>query len=343
MKTRLICMIVLALLSIPSGAQDWQRGSMGNVEYNCDAIMGIIDDVGITYYLILGTDDLTPGDGDAEHYILTDISVVTVAESLLVRASGCGKAMVVDDKVVDIYEPDKWKPNITREYFYQCDIVRRIVAGFGDLAFRRSGERQHTVISFYQEEVPECVPPFVVTKVHSDVYACADSDCEKIDRIMRWKAWPVVGWSEGWYELALEDKTGFVAEADVAPGLYGLMQVEQLHASRYHDCELYVDRLPEDYRYIATLKAGPAYREIELALYKPAVDTPVEIVEERPGAFNDSGDPYLLQIYSRSDHFPMGAYVIELTWNGRTFRYGLEVQDHALFLIHVNCNLPESE
>ena len=343
MKTKLFWLIAILLLATSAGAQDWQPGSMGNVEYNCDAVMGVIDDVGIVYYLILGTDDLTPGDGDAEHYILTDISVVTVAESLLVRATGCGEAIVVDDKVLDIYEPEKWKPNVTREYLYQCDVVRAIVARFGDLEFRRDGDRHHTVIDFYQEDAQECIPSYVVTKVHSDVYACAESDCEKIDRIMRWQAWPVVGLSEGWYELALEDKTGFVAEADVMPGPSGILQVDQLHVSRYHDCELFVDRLPEDYRYIATLKAGPAYEEIELALYKPAIDTPVEIVKESLSEFNDSGEPYILQMYSRADHFPMGAYIIELTWNGRIFRYGLEVQDRALFVIHVYCNRPESE
>ena len=290
------------------------------------------------YYLILGTDDLTPGDGDAEHYVLTDVSVVTVAESLLGRAPGCGTALVEDDEVVDIYEPEKWKLNITREYFYQCDVVRAIVAAYGDLDFRRDGDRHHTVIGFYQEDARECVPRYVVTKVHSDVFACAASDCEKINRVMRWQAWRVVGLSEGWYEVELEGETGFIAASDVMPGPYALLQVDQHHVSQYHDCTLFVDRKPEDYRYVAILKAGPAYQEIEVALYKPAIDTPLEIVKESHGEFNDSGEPYILQINSRADHFPIGAYIIELTWNGRIFRYGLDVQEHALFLIHVYCN-----
>jgi len=343
MKTKLFWIILVLLLATSAGAQDWQLGGRGNVEYNCDAIMSIIEEFGIVYYLILGTDDLTPGDGDAEHYVLTDISLVTVAESLLVRASGCGKAIAVDDdEVVDIYEPEKWKPNITGEYFYQCDVVRAIVAGFGKLEFRRSGERQHTVISFYQEEAPECIPPFVITKVHSEVFACLDSDCEKIDRIMRWLAWPVIGWSEGWYELALEDKTGFVAEADVAPGPYGLLQVDEQHVLQYAECIMVPQSRPEEYRDFAIIKGGPAYQEIEVALYRPTVETAQDVIEEVEGEFSNNGMPYILQVLSQDNHYPRGVYTIELTWDGVTFRYGFNAQDHARYYIHVYCNRPVS-
>ena len=338
MKSNRIWMLVLILLATPAGAQDWQRGWKGNVEYNCDAVNGAVADVGDEMYLIIGADSLTPGGGDKEHYVLTDVNAVTVAESLLGRAPGCGKEPESSDGIVDIYSPERWKKNITGDYFYQCDVVRAIVAAHGDLEYRRDGDRHHTVVGFYQEDAPECVPRYVVTKVHSDIFACADSDCEKISRVMRWQAWPVVGLSEGWYEVALEGETGFIAASDVAPGPYGLLQVDQHHVSQYHDCILFVDRKPEDYRYVAILKAGPAYQEIEVALYKPAIDTPLEIVEESHGEFNDSGEPYILQLSSRADHFPIGAYTIELTWKGRIFRYGLEVQEHALFLIHVYCN-----
>ena len=49
MKSKILWLIALALMLTPAGAQDWQRGSMGNVEYNCDAIMGIISEVGAFY------------------------------------------------------------------------------------------------------------------------------------------------------------------------------------------------------------------------------------------------------------------------------------------------------
>ena len=343
MKTKLLWMIALLALATAAGAQDWQKGWKGNVEYNCDAVMGAVAEVGALYYRIFGTDDLTPGDGEAEHYVLTDVNVTTVAESLLGRAPGCGKAFVADDDVVDIYEPERWKLNITGDYFYQCDVVRRIVAGFGDLDFRRDGDRHHTVIGYYQEDAPDCMPPYVVTKVHSDVYACADSDCEKIDRIMRWLAWPVVGWSEGWYELALEDKTGFVAEADVAPGPYGLLQVDEQHVLQYAECVIVPQIREKDYRLVAILKAGPAVQEIEVALYKPAADTALDIYDEIEGEFSNNGQPYILQMHDPGSMYPTGVYIVELTWDGLTFRYGVNVQEHNLYYIHVYCNRPESE
>ena len=338
MKSKLLLIFAMALLVTPAGAQDWQSDSSGNVEYNCETIMDIIDEFGIVYYLILGTDDLTPGDGDAEHYVHTDVSLATVAESLLIQATGCGTALVAVDNVVDIYEPDKWKLNVTREYFYQCDVVRAIVAAYGDLDFRRDGDRHDTVLSYFHEDARECVPRYVVTKVHSEVFACPASDCDKINRVMRWQAWRVVGLSEGWYEIVLEDETGFIAASDVMPGPYALFQVDQHHVSQYHDCIIFVDRKPEDFRFVAILKAGPAYQEIEVSIYKPAIDIPLEIADESHGEFNDSGEPYILQVSSLADYFPAGAYMIELAWNGRIFLYGLDVQETALFMIHFYCD-----
>lgn len=343
MKTKLFLIIVIALLATAARAQDWQPGRKGKVEYNCDAVMGAVADFGLFYYIILGTDTLTPGDGDAEHYILTDIEVVTVAESLLGRASGCGTALVTDDKVVDIYEPDKWKPNITREYLYQCDVVRQIVAAYGNLEFRRDGDRRHSVIGFYQEDAPACVPPYVVTKVHSDVYDCPDSDCEKIDRIMRWLAWQVVGWSEGWYEVALETGTGFVAAADVAPGPYRLLQLNEQHVLEYAECVMVPQSREKDYRLVVILKAGPAFQEIETALYKPGSDTALDLHDQIEGEFSNNGQPYVIQVHEPDSIYTTGVYTIELTWDGLTFRYGFNAQEHALYTIHVYCNRPKSK
>ena len=338
MKSNLFWILVLILLATPARAQDWRRGWKGNVEYNCDAVNGAIADVGDEFYIIRGADSLTPGDGTAEHYLLTDVDVVSVAESLLARAPGCGTAPESSAGIVDIYNPGAWKPNITREYLYQCEVARAIVAAYGDLEFRRDGDRRHTVLAFYQEDAPDCVPRYVVTKVHSNIFECADSDCERLSRVMRWQALPVVGLSEGWYEVALGDETGFVAASNVAPGPLGLLQVDEQHVLQYADCIMVPQRKPQEFRYIAIIKGGPAYREMEVALYKPAIDTALEIHEEIDREFSNNGQPYILQTYSRADYFPTGVYMVELTWKGLTFRYGFNAQEHALYYIHVYCN-----
>ncbi len=338
MKANLFWILVLILLAAPASAQDWQRGSMGNVEYNCDAVRDAIADVGDEFYIIRGADSLTPGGGTAEHYLLTNVDIVTVEESLLGRAPNCGTQPEPYDGIVDIYNPDAWKKNITGDYFYQCDVVRAIVAVYGELEFRRDGDRRHTVLAFYQEDAPDCVPRYVITIDHSNVFECADSDCEQLTRIMRWLAWPVVGLSEGWYEIALEEETGFVAATDVAPGPLRLLQVDEQHVLQYADCIMVPQRMPEKFRYIAIIKGGPAYREMEVALYKPAIDTALEIHEEIDREFSNNGQPYILQFYSRADYFPTGVYIVELTWKGLTFRYGFNAQEHALYYIHVYCN-----
>lgn len=343
MKNNIFWMLVLVLLALPASAQDWQRGWKGQVLYNCDAVNGAVADFGDELFVIGGVDDLTPGDGTAEHYLLTAGGVRTVANSLLSRAPGCGVVPESTTGIIDVYEPDRWLKNITGDYFYQCDVARGIVANYGQLEFRRDGDRRHTVIGFYQEDAPACIPRHVVTSAHADVFACASSDCEKTDRIMRWLAWKVVGLSDGWYEIALDEGTGFVAESDVVPGPLGMLQVDEQHQLQYAECIMIPQQKQAEYRHIAVIKGGPAYQEMGVALYKPAADTPLEILEEIEGEFSNNGQPYLLQLHTRSEHYPMGAYIVELSWEGLTFRYGFNAQEHALYYIHVYCNRRPSE
>lgn len=337
MKKVLFCLLVLMLLATPALAQDWQRGWKGRVQYNCDAVNGAVADFGDELVVIGGVDDLTPGDGDAEHYVLT-ANVRTVADTLLSRAPGCGDPPEEDAGVIDVYEPDRWQKNITGEYFYQCDVVRGIVAAYGPLEFRRDGDRHHTVIGFYQEDAPACVPRYVVTTAHADIYACPASDCEKSDRVMRWLAWQVVGLSEGWYEIALDEGTGYIAESDVVPGPLGLLQVDERHQLQYAECIMALQRRPDDFRHIAVIRGGPAYQEIGVALYKPATDTALEIVEELDGEFSNNGQPYILQVHTPLERYPAGVYTVELSWEGLTFRYGFHAEAQALYYFHVYCN-----
>lgn len=338
MKGKLILVFALALMVTGAGAQDWQSGWKGNVEYNCEAVMGAVADVGAAYYVILGTDDLTPGDGDAEHYVLTDVNVVTVAESLLNRAPGCGTVTVVDDEVVDIYEPDRWKLNITREYFYQCDVVRAIVAAYGDLDFRRDGDRHHTVIGFYQEDAPACVPRYVIAKRNNPILECAERSCERLSRFLRGQALPVIGLSDGWYEVDFGDETGFVGAANATPGPLGILQEDEQHVLQYADCIMAPQRRTKDYRYVAILKAGPAYQDVEVALYPPMSETELDIYEENEGKFSNDGQPYILQMHEPDFVYITGLYTVELTWNELVFNFGIDVTEEDLYYVHVYCN-----
>lgn len=343
MKNNVFWMLVLFLLAIPASAQGWQRGSMGNVEYNCDAVNGAVADFGEELFVIGGVDTLTPGDGDAEHYVLTDVGVSTVANSMLSRAPGCGTAPEETDGIIDVYEPERWLKNITDDYFYQCDIVRAIVAAYGDLEYRRDGDRRHTVIGYYQEDAPDCVPRYVIARQHQRVLECAGSDCEFVYGFLRGEALPVVGLSDGWYEVALEDGTGFVAEAQVVPGPYGFLHVGEQHVLEYADCIMIPQRRPKDYTFITIIKSGPAYQEMEVALYEPLSDKPLGIYDEMEKEFSNNGQPYILQIPGPVDDFPNGIYIVQLAWGNLTFNYGFDLREPDVYDIHVYCNRPASE
>ena len=151
--------------------------------------------------------------------------------------------------------------------------MRSIVAAYGDLEFRRDGDRHHTVIGFYQEDAPECVPRYVIASQHQRVLECASNDCDFVYGFLRGEALPVVGVSDGWYEVALEDGTGYVAETQVVPGPYGFLHVGEQYLLEYADCIMIPQRRPKDYTFITIIKSGPAYQEMEVALYEPLSDT----------------------------------------------------------------------
>lgn len=343
MKQTPLWIVALILLALPTKAQDWQPGATGNVEYNCEAVQGIIAAAGDEFYLIAGADTLTPGDGTAEHYVISGIDVLTVAESLLGRAAGCGDAPAATEGVVDIYTPQAWKHNITREYLYQCEVVRDIVAAVGQLELRRDGNRRHTVISYYQEDAPACMPRYVIAREHQRVQECAGSDCAVLTGFLRGEALPVVGWSEGWFEVALEAGSGYVAQAKVAPGPYGFLQTGKQHSLEYADCIIIPQRRPKDYSYITIIKSGSAYQEIDVALYQPLSDTPLGIYSEEEKVFSNDGTPFTLQIPGPVADFPKGIYTVQLTWGDLTFNYGFALQEPDVYDIHVYCDRPASE
>ena len=341
MKRKLFWILALILLTIPAGAQDWTSAGVGNVEYNCDAVNGAVADFGDELFVIGGVDTLTPGDG--EHYVLTDVGVSTVANSMLSRAPGCGTAPEETDGIIDVYEPERWLKNITDDYFYQCDVVRAIVAAYGDLKYRRDGDRQHTVIGYYQEDAPDCVPRYVIARQHQRVLNCAGSDCDVVNGYLRGEALPVVGLSDGWYEVALEGGTGYVAETQVVPGPYGFLQLGEQHILEYADCIMIPKRRPKDYTFITIIKSGPAYQEIEVALYEPLSDTPLGIYDEMEKEFSNDGQPFILQIPGPIAEFPNGIYTVQLAWGNLTFNYGFDLQEPDVYDIHVYCNRPASE
>ena len=177
---------------------------------------------------------------------------------------------------------------------------------------------------------------FVITRSDSDFLECADSSCESLGSISRGSALPVIGLREDWFEVAQGEVTGFVAETQVMPGPLALLQVDENHVMQYADCILSPQHSVANRRFIAVIKAGLAYEEIEVALYQPMSDTALTVLEERDREFSGSGNPYILQLYAPVIFSP-GIYIIELTWNELTFRFGFDAREDDMYHIHVYC------
>ena len=146
----------------------------------------------------------------------------------------------------------------------------------------------------------------------------------------------MIGLREGWYEVAQGEGAGFVAEAEVMPGPLALLQVGENHVMQYADCIFSPQHKVAERRFIAFIKAGLAYQEIDVALYPPMSDTALTILEERDRKFSDSDKPFILQLYAPVIFNP-GIYIIELTFNDLTYRFGFDASEDDMYHIHVYC------
>ena len=321
MKRLILVAIVLTTLASSVWSQDWKKGKIGNVEWNCDALAKVIAEFG------------------GEHYLIIDGSAATVQELFAVRAPNCGIEFEPVSGIVFVEFTHDWTKNITAEYFYKCDLVRDMVAKYGNLEIRRDGDIVHTLLSYHQSELPVCVPRHLIVKRYSNLFECADSSCEKLRRVLRGEVLEVVGIQEDWYEVATDDGSAFVFNFHVVPGPYDIIQPDEQFVLRSGpECVIVPVTSGDAVSLVLILRTGPALYDMTVGLYRPLEDTVLRVEKEVENTFTNDNQTYIIQRYHSSINFPTGIYTIAITLDQATYRVGFNMVQEAAYIVHVGCN-----
>ncbi len=338
MKRSLIVVLLLLMLVAPAAAQEWAVDALGGMEYNCFMIDHIIGDHGDDVYLVR--------DGEA----------VTVEGMLLELASGCKTAQNADSELAYLELMRSWPFIYQDENVYQCDTVDDIIATYGGYDFQRTENSMQSVFDYHQKKAPYCQPRYVIAATDIHLRDCLDSPCETNQYMLRGEALPVVDAlveeDEQWYEVArefkhylqveAEDATAFVKAADVRPGPAGFVELDEsyyiLHESYTPHCQVFPLLDADTALLFTAIRAGAAYGEMRVDVYKPFADSPLAINDQLEKEFSDSGKPYVVQVYDWSDYrYQTGVYTYELSLDGITYQFALNVRKMGVYTVHFYC------
>ncbi len=338
MKRSLIVVLLLLVLASPAVAQEWAPDAIGGMEYNCFLLDHIIGDF-----------------GDAA-YLLRDGEAVTVEDMLLQLASGCKTTQNADTALAYLEIIRSWPFIYYDENTYQCDTVMDIIETYGRYDFQRTENTSLSVFGYHQKKAPYCVPRYVIAAKDLQLRDCLDRPCETNQYMLRGEALPVVDLvleeGEQWYEVArefkhyleveAEDATAFVNASDIVPGPAGFLELDKSYAILHEDysplCRIFPLREDESLLLLVGLRAGAAYREMQVDIYKPFADTPLKINREVEGNFSDSGNPYIQLVYDWTDHrYTVGIYIIDLKLDSITYRLGFNVPKMGVYTFQFYC------
>ena len=338
MKRRLIAALLMFMLVMPVAAQEWAPDALGSMEYNCYLLDHIIGDF-----------------GDAD-YVTRDGAELSVEDMLLRVASGCKTVQDADTELAYLELIRSWPFIYRDENAYHCETVDEVVAAYGSFEFQRTENSAYSVFDYHQKKAPYCLPRYVIAAENTQLRDCLDRPCETNQYMLRGEALPVVDRvvedDETWYEVAREFKhyleveadepTAFVKAADVVAGPAGFVEVDAsyyiLHENYTPHCQVFPLLDADTALLITAIRAGGAYEEMQVDVYKPFADAALAIRDQLEKEFGDSGKPYIHQVYDWSDHGNrVGIYTFELSLDGIAYQFALNMQRLGVYTVHFYC------
>lgn len=338
MKRRLIAVLLMFLLATPIAAQEWAVDALGGMEYNCFLLDHINGDF-----------------GDAD-YLTREGAEVSVEDMLLQLASGCKTTPETDTDLAYLELIRSWPFIYQDENAYECETVYDIIGAYGRYDFQRTENSSYSVFDYHQKKAPYCLPRYVIAAKDLQLRGCLDGPCETNQYMLRGEALPVVDRvvadDETWYEVAREfkhyleveadDATAFVPAADIMLGPAGFVELDAsyyiLHENYTPHCRVFPLLDADTVLLITAIRAGGAFEEMQVDVYKPFADSPLAIRDQLEKEFGDSGKPFIHQVYDWSDHGnKVGIYTYELSLDGITYQFALNVQQMGVYAVHFYC------
>lgn len=300
MKRSLVMVFVLALMVSMVNAQEWTRSTDSDIEYNCEAVVAVLDAI-------------NNGEVDDDVTVLPFIRITGV--ELNVRE-------YVGIVALTAFEGD----------VESALTMDRVFSNALDACTLQEAESDTAEVS---QAAPEGSFTVIVNG-GANLRSCAGTNCSIVRQAAAGEALTVIATEDDWYQVDLGGETAYIANFLVTRGPDAVIDIDETYLDANTGCGIAfnVKRGSADMNIILS---GENASEIVVDLFRPNESNALKVQAQLDKTFIDTGDPYILQYYSWNIGWPTGMYQIELTYGGKTSRLAWEMVERADYNIYFMC------
>lgn len=245
-----------------------------------------------------------------------------------------------------------WVEISNGEMEFNCETVVFLIDAYPDEPLAKSSGTTLTTKEFFENLVPDCEVEQDSTLPESDepetsfniqvdgnvnLRECAGTSCKIVGQATDGEILAVIGEEDDWYEVIHDDESAWIASWVTTPAPDAIIETDEPHLVDGTTC-IIVPSLKRGDMDINLILTGDRQGDIIADLYRPTDVNPLRVDSQLDKTFIDSGETYVMQTYRWNVSFPTGLYMIELTFDGETYRIGWNVAERADYNVYIQCS-----
>lgn len=241
----------------------------------------------------------------------------------------------------------------TDEVEYNCDLVRTLIAEYGDEPLARGVVGVPgiaSLIEFFANRAPLCIrsdtsaltesPAVFKVTVKSAVNLrdCASTECEKVGATAAGDILEVLGQDGEWYQVRFDGGVAWIAGWLTTRLPDAVIEGEQAFLFEDAGCIIAPRSKRSSDMDINIIITGDRMSDVRVDLYRPDTDKPLRVEGQLDKTFIDTGDTYIYQYYYWNVWWPTGIYHIEVDMDGQVAKIAWNVTERDDYSVFVSCD-----
>ena len=180
----------------------------------------------------------------------------------------------------------------------------------------------------------------VIPNNNLNLRACATTECDRVGQVQAGTELPVYAVEGDWYQVQVDGELVWVAGWLTTRAPDKLLETKEFYRDSNTGCDIVIAREAGSTRDLAVLRSGAYRREVQVNVFLPDSGDALRVQGRFDDTFTDTGDPYILQYYSRSVNWPNGLYRIEVSLGRATSMFGWEWWEYGVsgrHVVHIYC------
>ncbi len=181
----------------------------------------------------------------------------------------------------------------------------------------------------------------VIPNNNLNLRACATTECDRVGQVQAGTELPVYAVEGDWYQVQVDGELVWVAGWLTTRAPDKLLETKEFYRDSNTGCDIVIAREAGSTRDLAVLRSGAYRREVQVNVFLPDSGDALRVQGRFDDTFTDTGDPYILQYYSRSVNWPNGLYRIEVSLGRATSIFGWKWWEYGAsggrHIVRVHC------